>query len=104
MAMKNNYTAPRLIIKAIRETGTTDTGPVMLKMEDILHEEMMRRQPSYVKLSANGRMFRIVDRLERIGIYTYSDVTALIAQVQKSRAKEAPKRRRREEFRRALGM
>jgi len=102
MANNTKYAAKRLIAKAVRKARTTDTGTVMLKMEDILHEEMMRRQPSYVKLSANGRMFRIVDRLERIGIYTYSDVTALIAQVQKSRAKEAPKRR--EEFRRAMGM
>lgn len=100
--MARARTRHELIARAIKEAGTTATGPVMLKMEDILHEEMMIRQPSYVKSTPNSRMYKIADRLERIGIFTYSDVRALITEVATTRVKERP--RRQEEFRQALGM
>jgi len=83
-----------LITQAIKEAGTTATGPVMLKLEDILHREMLE-WPSYQKMGPKSRMGVIVDRLDRMEIYTYNDVKALISEVRSGRQ---------EEFRQALGM
>lgn len=71
-------------------------------MEDILHGEMMKRQPSYIRSTPNTRMYKIADRLERLGIFTYNDVARLIAEVLAEREKEVSARR--EELRRALGL
>ena len=91
--VKHSSTASRLVARAIREAGTTDTGAVMLKMEDILHEEMMARQSSFAKSTPNTRMYKIVVRLERMGVFTYKDVAELIDKVMEKRTKEAPGRK-----------
>lgn len=86
-----------LIARAIKEAGTTETGPVMLKLEDILDAEMLARQAYYKKATSATRMGALMGRLERMGIYTYNDVAALIEEVMVKRAKPG-------ELRRALGM
>jgi len=93
-AGKPSRSRHELITQAIKEAGTTATGPVMLKLEDILHREMLN-WPSYEKMGPKSRMSALIDRLDRMGLYTYSDVRRLIAEVRAGRQ---------EEFRQALGM
>lgn len=95
--MTRPRTRLELIAQAIKEAGTTATGPVMLKLEDILHREMLS-WPSYEKAGPKSRMGALIDRLDRMEIYTYSDVRRLIAEVRAVRAG------RQEEFLQALGM
>jgi len=92
--MAKARTRQELITQAIKEAGTTETGPVMLKMEDILHREMLT-WPSYEKAGEKTRMGALVGRLDRMGLYTFNDVKALIAEVRAGRQ---------EEFLQALGM
>jgi hypothetical protein len=74
-----------LVARAIKEAGSTDTGKVSLKIEQILHEEMLHGK-CYAGMSARKQFGEICRRLERYQIYTSNDIRDLITEVQCKKA------------------
>jgi hypothetical protein len=73
----------KLVALAIEEAGSTDTGAVSLKLEEILDREM-RTWKSYRKQTPGKQYYEVCARLERLGIERYSDVARLIEEAQAS--------------------
>ena len=69
-----------MVARAMARAGSSNLGAVCLELEEVMHEEM-QNWPSYQRLGLVSRKGQIFNKLERLKLYTTSDVQLAINEV-----------------------